>query len=107
MAANPELEIAIATDRKRLELIDDMVVHASAFENEALNVLSGGMHRAAGVSLSGSRVMPRLKEWPAVAQILDAAIAEAARGTRLTRSVLDDGARQVERFLRSAGVIRE
>ena len=106
-ASNPELEIVIATDRTRPQLIDDMVVHTAAFGNEALNLLSGGMHRAAGASLSGSRMMPRLKEWPAVAQILDAAIAEAARGTRLTRSVLDDGARQVERLLRSAGVIKE
>ena len=106
-ATNPELEMAIALDRSRPELIDDMVVHASSYENPDLNTLSAGMHRAAGASLSGSRVMPRLKEWPAVAQILDAAIAEAARGTRLTRSVLDDATRQVNRLLRSAGVIKE
>ncbi len=106
-ATSPELELAVATDRSRPNLIDDMVVHAAAFENEAVNGLSGGMHRAAGMSLSGSRMMPRIKEWPAVAQILDAAIAEAAKGTRLTRSVLDDGARQVDRLLRRAGVIKE
>ncbi|MBL8698861.1 MAG: extracellular solute-binding protein [Alphaproteobacteria bacterium] len=105
--SNPELEIAVATDKSAPETSEGMVVHLENFRNEAINKANGDIPRASGGSLEYSRILPQIRDWRPVADVLSQAVADVGTGVRLARPALDDAARHVERIMRQAGMIQD
>jgi multiple sugar transport system substrate-binding protein len=103
-AASAELEMAIAGDRTSPEPSENIVVHNASLS--ALSAKGNAYQAATAATLAHARLLPRLSQWPQVAEILDGMLAEAAVGQRLLRSTLEDAARQVEQLLRREGVIK-
>jgi multiple sugar transport system substrate-binding protein len=104
--SSPELEVACATDKSDKDTADIVVTHKASFNNEKVNEANFGLHRVAGQSLEGSRIMPQLKEWPQIASVLENTISELATGSKPVRAGLDGAAQEVDRLLRRAGYRR-
>jgi len=100
------LETSIVDDRSNPDQFEEMVVHSTSLAAASLNQASNGYHAATAATLAHARLLPRLVQWPQVAEILEGMLAEAALGQRLLRSELEEGARQVEQLLRRSGVIK-
>lgn len=100
---NPDLELDIATDKSDPDLNEIMVVHTANFENEKLNELSHGLHRAGLAALAAARPMPQIREWPQVASVLETAVSDICSGGKPVKAAMDDAAAQVDRVLRRSG----
>jgi multiple sugar transport system substrate-binding protein len=102
----PALEVAIATDKSSKDTADIVVTHKASFQDPKVNEANAGLHRVAGQSLEGSRIMPQLKEWPQIAAILENTISELATGSKPVKAGLDGAASEIDRLLRRAGYRR-
>jgi multiple sugar transport system substrate-binding protein len=105
-ATSAALEMTLASERDNQEQFEDMIVHSASIAAAAVHPSSNGYYAATQATLEHARLLPALVQWPQIAEILDAMLAEAAVGQRLLRTTLEDGARQVEQLLRREGVIK-
>lgn len=104
-ATNPELELALATNKSDPELAEGVVIHNANFANEAVNKVNSDIPRATGGSLEHSKILPQVRVWRPVAEELSKAVNEIGNGLRLARPALDDAARAVERIMRQSGLL--
>jgi multiple sugar transport system substrate-binding protein len=100
---NPELEVAIVTDKSDAATSDIVATHAATFANEQVNRANFGLHAVALKSLEGARGLPKLAVWPQVAAVLETAISEMVSSGKPVKPTLDDAARQVERITQRSG----
>lgn len=97
--ANPDLEIAVATDKSDPDTNEIIVVHSSSLQNADVNKANNGLQAVGYESLQVARAMPMMKTWPQVASILEATISDlAAKGGDIKAS-LDAAAVQVQRIV--------
>lgn len=106
-ATNPDLEVAIAIDKSAPDTSEGMIVHSANFVNDAVNKANNGIPRASGGSLEYSRILPQLRDWRPVGDVLSQVVNEVGTGVRLARPALDDAARHVERLMRQSGMLRD
>jgi multiple sugar transport system substrate-binding protein len=101
--SNPELEVSVVTDKSDPDTADIVTTHTANFTHPDVNRVNFGLHEQAVRSLEGSRIMPQLREWPQVAEVLENTISELATGGKTVRAGLDEAARNVANVLRRAG----
>lgn len=100
---NPDLEVAIALDKSDPDTNEIMVTHISSFNNPKLNELTHGLYRQGLVCLQAARDMPKIREWPQVASVLEVAISDIVTGGKPVKQAMDDAAAQVDRVMRRSG----
>ena len=101
--ANPDLEIATATDKSLPKNSDMIVTRTASFENESVNRAHHGIHREGLKSLLAARAIPQLRAWPNVAALLESGISELASNGQPVKPALDAIALQVDRITRKSG----
>ena len=92
----PAIEKSLLLDASQREIVSVQSVNLADPE---VNALSMGMHRMAGEALSNARVLPLIPQWPAISDILDAAISKMALGSVPVKEALDDAARKVRKLV--------
>jgi multiple sugar transport system substrate-binding protein len=102
-AGNPDLEVKVATDKSDPNTADIVVTHKSSFVNERVNAANFGLHREASKSLEGARIMPQLRDWPQMAEVLESTISLLASSGSPVKAGLDDAARQIDAIIRRSG----
>ena len=102
--ANPDLEVAVATDKSDPDTNEIIVAHASSLQDAKVNAANNGLQAAGYESLKVARPMPLLKTWPQVAAILEATISDLAANGGSVKDALDSAAGKVQRIVsRSPG----
>lgn len=102
-AGNPDLEVKVSTDKSDPNTADIVVTHKASFVNERVNAANFGLHREASKSLEGARIMPQLRDWPQMAEVLESTISQLATGSTPVKAGLDDAARQIDAIIRRSG----
>lgn len=97
--ANPDLEVAVATDKTDPDTNEIIVVRNSSLQNEAVNEANNGLQAVGYESLQVARAMPMLKTWPQVASVLEATISDLAATGGDVKAGLDAAAAQVQRIV--------
>jgi len=97
--ANPDLEVAIATDKSDPDTNEIIVVHAESLQNADVNAANNGLQAVGYESLKTAQPMPLLKSWPQVASVLEATISDLAAGGGDVKTALDAAATQVQRIV--------
>lgn len=100
--SHPELEKEIVLDKRNPKTTTVVTVQLANLQDTEVNALSGGMHEAAAKSLSVSRIIPQIVEWPEVSQVLEVAIHDIASG-KPTQKTLDRAAEEIEQIMEQAG----
>ena len=100
---NPDLEVAIVTDKSDAATADIVATHIATLANAQVNQLNFGLPAVALKSLEGARGVPKLVVWPQVASVLETAISEMVSNGKPVKATLDDAARQVERITQRSG----
>ena len=100
---NPELEVAIVTDKSDAATSDIVATHLSTLASAKVNQANFGLPAVALKSLEGARSLPKLVVWPQVASVLETAISEIVSSGKPVKATLDDAARQVERITQRSG----
>lgn len=100
---NPDLEVAIVTDKSDPATADIVATHIATLADEKVNQANFGLPAVALKSLDGARGLPKLVVWPQVASVLETAISEMVSNGKPVKATLDDAARQVERITQRAG----
>jgi len=99
---NPDLEKEDVLDQSDPNTRTIVVVQKSNLMDPEINAASGGMHKAAAVSLEVSDTFPMLPEWPEVASALEVAISNIAGGAD-TKTEMDKAAAEVTAIMKRSG----
>lgn len=99
-----ELDIVMKTLKKEVpgEIQSTVVTQTENLRNQELNQLSNNFYNVAADNFENSRALPKIKEWPQVADIISAAISKMATGEPV-ESNLKKAEEQVEELLDKAG----
>ncbi len=101
--ANPDLEIATATDKSRPTTNDMIVTRTASFLDERVNLANNGIHREGLKALQNARPLPQLRAWPHVAALLESAISDLAANRLPVKPALQEIATHVDRITRKSG----
>lgn len=101
--ANPDLEIATATDKSVAASSDMIVTRTASFLDERVNLANNEIHREGLVSIQNARPIPQLRAWPHISALLESAISDLAANRLPVKPVLDDVAVHVDRITRKSG----
>jgi multiple sugar transport system substrate-binding protein len=97
--ANPDLEVAVATDKSDPDTNEIIVVHNSSLQNAEVNKANNGLQAVGYESLQVARAMPMMKTWPQAASVLEATISDLAAKGGDIKAALDAAATQVQRIV--------
>ncbi|MBI0579513.1 extracellular solute-binding protein [Neobacillus cucumis] len=104
--AEPSEELDMVTKTLKNEVpatVQSTVVTQTAnLRNKELNDLSGGFYNVAADNFENARTLPKIKEWPQVADILSSAISKMATGGSVETN-LQEASKKVEQLLDKAG----
>ncbi|WHY94757.1 sugar ABC transporter substrate-binding protein [Neobacillus cucumis] len=104
--AEPSEELDMVTKTLKNEVpatVQSTVVTQTAnLRNKELNDLSGGFYNVAADNFENARTLPKIKEWPQVADVLSAAISKMATGGSVETN-LQEASKKVEQLLDKAG----
>ncbi|TCP30947.1 carbohydrate ABC transporter substrate-binding protein (CUT1 family) [Scopulibacillus darangshiensis] len=104
--SKPDLELNIVkdslTDKSPSDQHSPVITQKGNLRNKQLNELSNGFYNVAADSLGNARTLPKIKEWPKIADILSSAISKMATG-KPVKPVLDDAAKEVEQLMKKSG----
>jgi len=99
-----ELDIVLKTLKNEVpgEVQSTVVTQSENLRNSELNELSDNFYNVAADNFENSRALPKIKEWPQVADILSSAISRMATGEPVEPN-LKKASEQVEELLDKAG----
>ncbi len=99
-----ELDIVMKTVKNESPSAEQstVITQTENMRNEELNELTDGFYNVAADNFENARALPKMKEWPRIADIISGAISKMATGEPVEPS-LDDAAKRVERLLDKAG----
>ncbi|MFS0889361.1 ABC transporter substrate-binding protein [Peribacillus frigoritolerans] len=104
--AEPEEELDIVLKTVKNESPSDVqstvITQKENMRNEELNELTDGFYNVAADNFENAKALPKMKEWPRIADIISGAISKMATGEPV-EPTLNDAAKQVERLLDKAG----
>jgi multiple sugar transport system substrate-binding protein len=99
-----ELDIVMKTVKNEVpaEVQSTVITQTENLRNKELNSLSDGFYDVAADNFENSRALPKIQEWPQVADIISSAISKMATGEPV-ESNLKKASEQVEKLLDKAG----
>lgn len=104
--AEPEEELDIVLKTVKNEspsaVQSTVITQKENLRNEELNELTDGFYNVAADNFDNAKALPKMKEWPRIADIISGAISKMATGEPV-EPTLNDAAKQVERLLDKAG----
>ena len=102
--SNPIMEKKNAIERevKGVKIVNNVVTHKANLVDYDINVANDYIQQAASKSLVDSDIMPQIREWPEIGDLISNAIQKAANGSNVG-DVMRDSAKRAKRILKRAG----